>query len=413
MVSAYVDRMVDPFIAETLAGLPAVLVVGPRACGKTTTARRHARTLLRLDRPAESAAVRADPDGALDVPRPVLIDEWQLAPDVLGAVKRAVDDRPGANSFLITGSVRADLNAEGWPLTGRAVRVQMHPLTERELNGDASAAPLLDRLAEDGVKALTLPDHAPVLNEYLDHALLGGFPDAVLAGSPRQAGQWLRAYVDQVVTRDADLLSNGHRDPRRLRRYLHALCLHSADLAEDKTLYDAADINRKTAEAYDRLLDNLLITEATPAWSTNRLKRLVKSPKRYVIDPGIVAAVLRLDRAGVRREADLLGRLLDTYVMTQLRAEVPVSQTDPSLYHLRTEKGTHEIDIIVEYADGKVFGFEVKADSAPTARQARHLTWLRDQLGSRFIGGAILHSGTHIYPLDDRIVAAPICTLWA
>jgi predicted AAA+ superfamily ATPase len=412
VVRDYLPRLVDPLIDELLAGFPAVLVVGPRACGKTTTAARHARTIVRLDREAEAAAVRADPEGALNVVRPALLDEWQLAPEILAAVKRAVDAHPEPGNFLITGSVRTDLESSGWPLTGRALRVQMYGITEREINGDVSAGSLLDRLAAQGVAGLSVPSDPPLLNDYIDRILRSGFPEAVLASSARVRRQWLRAYIDQLLTRDAELLEHG-RDPVLLRRYLHTLCLNTAGVVDAKTLYDGAGVNRKTALAYDRLLSNLLVVDAVPAWWTNRLKRLVRTPKRYVIDPGIAAAQLSLDVAGVRRDGDLLGRLLDTFVMAQLRADVTVSETEPSLYHLRSEQGRHEIDIIVEYADGTVFGFEVKSGGGPNTDDAKHLRWLRDELGDRFIGGAVLHSGPRRYPLTERIVATPICSLWA
>jgi predicted AAA+ superfamily ATPase len=408
----YLPRLVDPVIEELLAGFPAVLVVGPRACGKTTSAARHARTIIRLDREAEAAAVRADPDGALDVDRPVLLDEWQLVPEVLAAVKRAVDSRPGPNNFLITGSVRADLEDEGWPMTGRVLRIKMYGLTEREINGDARKTPLLDRLATQGIGAFSVPADPPTLNDYIFLAIRGGFPESVLASSDRLRRQWIRAYVDQLISRDVDIVETG-RDPVRLSRYLHVLCLNTAGVVDAKTLYDGAGLNRKTALAYDRLLGNLLVVDVLPAWWTNRLKRLVQMPKRYVIDPGVVGAVLRFDVAGVRRDGDLLGRLLDTFVMAQLRAEAPVCETEPSLYHLRSEQGRHEVDIVVEYAAGGIFGIEVKAGGGPTAGDAKHLQWLRDELGDRFIGGAVLHSGPRLYPLAERIVAAPICSLWA
>ena len=116
----YLPRLVDSVLGELVVGLPAVLLVGPRASGKTTTARRHARSVIRLDRPAEAAVVAVDPDVALaGLEEPVLIDEWQVVPDVLGAVKRAVDDDPRPGRFLLTGSVRAELAASGWPATGR------------------------------------------------------------------------------------------------------------------------------------------------------------------------------------------------------------------------------------------------------------------------------------------------------
>lgn len=410
--SLYLPRQVDPVLAELLAGFPAVLVVGPRACGKTTTAARHARTIIRLDREAEAAPVRADPDGALDVPKPVLLDEWQLTPQILAAVKRAVDSRPGPNNFLITGSVRSDLEAEGWPLTGRVLRVQMYGLTEREISGDARAEPLLDRLATQGVSALSVRDDPPSLNDYLTLALRGGFPESVLAPSDRLRRQWLRAYVEQLITRDVDMIEAG-RDPVRLGNYLHVLSLNTAGVLDAKTLYDSAGVNRRTALAYDRLLRNLLVVDEVPAWWTNRLKRLVQTPKRYVIDPGVAGTVLRLDVAGVRRNGDLLGRLLDTFVMAQLRAEAPVCESEPTLYHLRSRQGRQEVDIVVEYAGGGIFGLEVKAGGGPNRSEAKHLEWLRDELGDRFIGGAVLHSGPRLYPLAERIVAAPICSLWA
>lgn len=408
----YIERLVDPLIRDTLAGLPAVLLVGPRACGKTTTAMRRAASVVRLDREAEAVAFRADPDSALArLPEPVLLDEWQTTPEVLGAIKRAVDAKPGSNRFLITGSVRADLEAQGWPLTGRVVRIAMHSLVGRELYGKASADPVLDRLAAHGPEALSVPSDPPDLGGYLERALRGGFPEAALAVSDRLARQWLDSYIEQVVTRDAELVDKG-RDPHRLRRYLETLCLHTAGVVESKALYDGAGINRKTAAAYDRLLGNLMLVEETPAWWTNRLKRLVRSPKRYVLDPAIVASVLRLDVAGVLRDGDVLGRLLDTYVAAQLRAELPTCRSQPRLHHLRVEQGRHEVDVIVELGGGRVLAFEVKASSAPRAGDAVHLRWLRDQLGDRFLGGVVLHTGPAMYRIEDRIVAAPICALW-
>lgn len=297
-------------------------------------------------------------------------------------------------------------------MTGRVLRVQMTGLIEREINGDARATPLFDRLAGEGVAAFSPPTQRLALNDYIGLALRGGFPESVLATSDRHRRQWLRAYVDQLITRDVETV-DANRDPVRLRRYLHALCLNTAGVVEAKTLYDSAGVNRLTALAYNRLLANLLVVDEVPAWWTNRLKRLVRTPKRYVVDPGVVGAVLRLDIAGVRKDGDLLGRLLDTFVMTQLRAEAAVSEAEPSLYHLRTEQGRHEIDIVVEYADSQVFGLEVKASGALGRNDAKHLEWLRDELGDRFIGGAVLHSGPRLYPLAERIVAAPICSLWA
>lgn len=409
LVSAYLPRLVDGLVAELLAELPAVLLVGPRATGKTTTAARHASTIVRLDRPAEAAAFRADADAALvDLPEPVLLDEWQEVPAVLAAVKRAVDrdSRPGR--FLLTGSVRADLEAETWPGTGRLVRVSMFPLTVAERFGRATR-PLVDRVVDGvGLEPASTPAD---LRTYVELALQGGFPE-LQPLSDRGRQLWLESYVDQLLTRDAALVDRG-RDPARLRRYLAAYALNSAGLAEDKTLYDAAGIDRRTALAYEGLLTNLQVVESLPAWTSNRLKRLTLAPKRYLVDAALLAGILGLTATAVLRDGDLLGRVLDTFVAAQLRSEAQVAEHRIRLYHLRQEQGRHEVDILAEVGAERIVGIEVKADSAPGRGAARHLAWLRDELGERFLGGVVLHTGPATYSLEDRISAAPIRTLWA
>ena len=403
-------RLIEPLITELLSELPALLVVGPRATGKTTTAARHAAGIVRLDRADEAASFRANPDVALrDLPEPVLLDEWQVVPEVMGAVKRAVDtdNRPGR--YLLTGSVRADIDTETWPGTGRVVRVPMYPLTVAEQIGNVTQ-PLVDRLV--GGQELVAAADTPDLRGYIDLALQGGFPEAALVLSDRVRERWLESYVEQLLTRDA-MTVNGSRDPARLGRYFEAYTLNSAGLADHKTLYDAAGINRKTALAYDQLLKNLMVVDELPAWTSNRLRRLVLSPKRYLIDPALLGGVIGIDTAAALRDGKLMGRLIETFVTAQLRAEATVAAARPKLYHLRSEQGRIEIDVVAELRGQRIIGIEVKAGSAPSARDARHLAWLRDNLGDRFIAGVVLHTGPSTYPLGSRVVAAPISTLWA
>ncbi|KJE19947.1 putative ATPase (AAA+ superfamily) [Frankia torreyi] len=412
MERSYLPRLVDGLIRDLVTELPALLVVGPRATGKTTTAARHARTIIRLDRPGEAVAFAADPDAALrGLPEPVLLDEWQMVPSVLGAIKRAVDADPRPGRFLVTGSVRADLEADNWPGTGRLVRMAMTSLAVREIEGRAEGPTFLDRLATDSADTLTLPSDVPDLRGYVELALRSGFPEPALHLSERARAYWLESYLDQLLTRDVEMLRE-NRDPQRLRRYFEALALNSAGLVNARTLHEAAGINAKTAEAYAHLLANLLVVESLPAWTTNRLKRLVRGSKKYIVDTGLIGAALRLDVNAVLRDGDLLGRILDTFVATQLRAELPVGSGRPRLYHLRQDNGRHEVDLIAELGAERVIGIEVKADAAPGAAAARHLTWLRDELGDRFVAGVVVHTGPRIYRLEPGIFAVPICALW-
>ncbi|HUB05248.1 MAG TPA: DUF4143 domain-containing protein [Solirubrobacteraceae bacterium] len=399
---------------ELLGQVSAVMVVGPRACGKTTLATRRAATVVQLAAEAQAAAFAADPDAALrGLGEPVLLDEWQEVPGVFGAARRAVDADPRPNRFYLTGSARAELDNELWPGTGRFVRLAMYPMTVRERIGNSSAIPFLDKLAAG--EALSVPTDPPDLRGYVDLSLGSGFPMAalMLAGRPRR--MWLQSYLDDLLTHDVEELeqpATKRRDPERLRRYFEAYALNSAGVAEHRTIYDAAGIARDTALAYDDLLSRLLVVDETPAWTSNRLRRLVRTPKRYLIDAALLATALRIDVSGVLRDGDLLGRTLDTFVVAQLRPETVVAESEPRLYHLRTEAGRHEVDVVAELGGERIVGIEVKASAAPGNEDARHLRWLSDELGARFVAGVVLHTGPRLYELSDGIIAAPICALW-
>lgn len=362
--------------------------------------------------PPTAEAVRAEADAVLrELTEPVLIDEWRAAPEVLGAVKRDVDVDPRPGRFLVTGSVRGDLDSPTWPGTGRLVRLSMHGLTVAEILGVGNREPLLDQVVERGVQNLPAPADPPDLRGYVDFALRSGFPEAALNLSEPFRARWLDSYLDQLLTRDLAAMGE-RRDPERMRLYFEAVALYAAGVVEHQAIYRAAGLSRNTAEAYDQLLRNLLVVDPVSAWHRNRFKRLVRTPKRYLTDPALVASALRLDADDFLTDAPLLGRLLDTFVMAHLRAELPRCQTRPTLHHLRESDGRHEIDIVAELSGRRTVAIEVKA-GAPGKGDARHLAWLRDELGEQFAGGVILHTGPLAYSLGDRLAAVPIGTFWA
>jgi predicted AAA+ superfamily ATPase len=408
----YTTRLIDEWLRELFDELPALLITGPRAAGKTTTAQRLATTVVRLDQPAEAGPFRDDPDAALrSLPEPVLLDEWQAVPEVLGAVKRAVDQRPSPTRFLVTGSVHGRLDAPTWPGTGRLVHLNMWGLTAREILGSPPKTPFLQTLARADLAAFHTPVNAPDLLGYVELALAGGYPEPVLRLRGGARERWLDSYLGELFTRDAVSL-DGPRDPELLRRYFEALAVNTAGIAAEKTVYDAASISRSTAAAYEQLLRNMFVLDSLPAWSTNRLSRLVKAPKRYLTDTSLLTAALHLDKLAVMRDGNLLGRLIETYVLAQIRPELELAGFTPRLYHLREKNGRHEIDLIAELSGGDVVAIEIKSSAAPTRSDARHLEWLREQLGERFLAGAVLHTGPRPFQLGERVFALPICTLW-
>lgn len=413
--TGYRPRMVDLWLDAQLPQLPAFMLVGPRAAGKTTTAARRATTVVRLDQPAEAAAFAADPDAALrGLDEPVLLDEWQVVPGVLGALKRSIDADPSPARFLVTGSVRAPLEGETWPGTGRLTRSIVYPMTMRERLGRLDGGTFIDRVLSGEPQ----PDPAESfdLRDYLEAALTGGYPYPALQLPTGARQAWMQSYLHDLFSRDVPAMEASptrRRDASRLRRYFEAYALNSAGTASDTTIYEAADIDRRTAVAYEGLLEDLFVVERVPAWRPNRLRRLVTAPKRYVVDPALLAAAAGVDVDGVLGDGDLLGRVIDTFVAAQLRPEVAVALAGPRMHHLRTKGGEREIDLVLEFGGGKVVAIEVKAAAAPTAHDARHLRWLRDELGERFVAGVVLHTGPRTFELDRSISAVPIASLWA
>jgi uncharacterized protein len=408
---AYVRRLIETRLERLLADVPAVLLTGPRACGKTTTARRYAGSVIHLDDPAVGGVFRQAPDVALrDLSRPVLLDEWQAAPEVIGAIKRVVDEDPRAGQFILTGSASTDLAGPTWPGTGRIIRLAMAGLTEREVEGRVDGPSFVDSILDDPERL----DVATTLDvaDYIDLALRSGFPEPALRQQAATRADWLDSYLDECFARDIPAL-RAVRDPTRLRRLFVAFATNTAGVVEEKTLHEAARLDRKTALVYESLFEAVGITEQVPSFTSNRLKRLVERPKRYVTDCGLVGAALALDRGSTLRDGNALGRLIDTFVAAQLRGELVRSASPRArLRHLRAEAGRHEIDIVVDLGPRGVVAIEVKAAGAPTNHDARHLRWFQAEVTDKPVVAAVLHTGSNAYALQDGVLALPIASIW-
>lgn len=407
----YVTRLVDRVLPDFLASLPAVNLVGPRACGKTTTALRYARSLARLNRSDDAALFRADPDAALaQMEKPAMLDEWQEVPEVLDAVKQHVDTFATPGDFILTGSVSA-VTRKMWAGTGRVTPLPMYPLTRREIDGDNGSELFVDKLARDHFD-LNTPAPPATITDYLSMAAQGGLPECAFRAPSRARDAWLSGYITDLTSREI-ASAGGNPDVAKLRTYVSALAAVSGCVVDDATLLNSTGVDRRTASRYETLLEAVFYCDQVPAWRSNRLARLAAQPKRFVLDTAVLMAALRVDEGTVQRDGQLLGRVLETFVAMQLRAELPVSQTTPLLFHLRDHGGRHEVDFILEYGQGRLVGLEVKASASPQLSDARHLIWLRERLGDDFVRGVVLHTGRHSFRLAERIFALPISAIWA
>lgn len=395
---------------ELLASFPAVFVVGPRGCGKSTSTGVFAGTLVDLSVQGQRFAVREDPDGALARigGGVVVIDEWQEEPAVLGAVKRAVDaDRSGsANRFIVTGSVRAARMAATWPGTGRLIRVRMLGLTQAEIGFDDAYNPV-DLFFGNEPPAFTHSSSSR--SDYLDRVVAGRFP-ATIGFSESERDRWFASYLEQLVERDARQVADGRPRSGTIRTVLRS-CVARTGLELNKRATAAdADVAQATADSHIALLEDLSVIVRVPAWHSTQLRRVTRSPKLHVIDPGLAAHVMNVDADRLGSTPESAGQLFETFVAMEVLSHVETAAVRTELYHFRTRDG-NEVDLVLERR-GRVVGLEVKSATSVRASDAKGLRWLRDKLGADFRYGAVLYTGTIPYQLDDRIWALPISTLW-
>ena len=410
MVERLYPRFVDRLVAEELLPeFPAILIVGPRGCGKSTSMRQFADTVLDLSTPGVRTAAIEDPDGILAaaVGR-VLIDEWQEAPEILSAVKRAVDTdlsrTPGR--FMVTGSVRAAQQAATWPGTGRLTRVRMSGLTQGELEYNNSYNPI-DTLFAD--KAPTFGHSALSRHDYLNRIVAGRFPD-VIGRTDRGRSRWFDGYVEQLVDRDAAQIATTNPRPRKLRSVLSSCAARTGlELNKQATCRDA-DVAKGTADNYITLLEDLSIIARIPAWHNKRLHRLNRSPKIHITDSGLAAHLLHVDTTALEQDATLVGQLFETFVATEFRAYIETAEHRTEMFHLRNRDG-NEVDLILERR-GRIVALEVKSSTNVNRKDAKGLLWLQNKLGAAFHFGAVIYAGPLPFRIDDRIWALPASTLW-
>lgn len=414
----YIPRLVDAQLSQALRTHPVVLVTGARGVGKTTTALQVAASSAFLDDMAILTVFRDNPGAALAQFRePLLVDEWQLAPEVVRAIKRSVDRDRRPGRFILTGSPDPQSRSEFQALTGRAAVVRLNPMTVRERILRVAGPLQVETVARllSGAPPESSPEHTPDLFEYLDMAAVGGFPECAPDGSAAYSQTWCRDYLRVLLRRDLPLFGS-RRSAALFRRYLTAAALHTARSPEDGSLRNAAQVNPGTHRDYRHILLDLDVTVEVPAFIGEVIPNLGKSPKMLFSDSGLLIAAMNMSLAPLKLRGDLYGRVIETFVLDQVRAELEALNMPDALSHLRTHKGAHEIDAIVETDDGGVIAIEVKSANRHRPGDIKHIEWLSRKIGDRFKLGLVLTTGPYISNIrsdaTDRIWAAPISVLW-
>ena len=409
---AQYPRFAEASLVEALSDTPVVLVHGPRQCGKTTLAQRVGSTrgyaYFSFDDAATLAAAAADPVGFVgDLPERVILDEVQRAPGLFTAIKSVVDRRRVPGRFILTGSANVlTLPTLADSLAGRIGILRLHPLAQVELA--AGRAPdFIDRLFAAKFPTRAAARLGPELAERI---AAGSYPAALARTSARRRAAWYRDYVEALVQRDVrDLSRIGSLDA--LPRLLSLASGQTARLVNVAGLAAGFKLSQPTIRDYVTLLARMFLLEELPPWHTNRLKRLIKSPKLHVGDTGVACALLGLDAAALWGDRATLGQLLETFVFQEIRRQASWRDEEIRFHHYR-DKEDAEVDIVLDRGAGAVGGVEVKASATVTASDFRGLRKLREAVGSRFASGVVLYDGEASVPFGDRLFAVPIRTLW-
>jgi hypothetical protein len=398
-------------LLESLEDSPAVLIHGPRQCGKTTLARRVGDRLghayFTFDDPAILAAARADPAGFVaDLPERSTLDEVQRVPELFPTLKLAIDRRRASGRYLLTGSANVLLVptlAES--LAGRMSILRLHPLAQSELRGRKPA--FLDTLLAGRFRVRSWKRLG---GELAERITAGGYPAALARSPGRRRSAWYRDYVETLVQRDVRDLSR-IRSFEALPRLLSVAAGQTARSLNVTDLGAPFQLSRPTIREYVTLLERVFLLEELPPWHTNRLTRLVKSPKLHVGDTGIACALLGLDAAALDADRALLGQLAETFVYQELRRQASWHPGEIGFHHYRDRDGA-EVDIVVENGRGQVFGVEVKVAASVGTDDFRALRKLGTAAGRRMTGGVVLYDGEVSVGFGDRLYAVPMRELW-
>lgn len=415
--AGYRARVVDAELEERLSAIGAVLIEGPKACGKTETAVRKAATTYRLDvDPAARNAARVAPELLLGGPGPVLFDEWQVVPTLWDHVRRDVDDRaPAKGLYILTGSATPRDDANRHSGAGRIAVIQMRPMSLMESGHSTGQASLEALLAGDTVTAhdsgLTVPD-------LIDRICIGGWP-ALLDASTSDASRWLRDYLNQIVMVDVHALSTRRRDPENIRRLLTSLARNVGTPAKLTAL--AKDVGGAdgpaawaTVDGYLDSLARLRLIENSPAWAPHMRSAtpLQSSATRYFIDPSLAVAALGQGPAQLLADLNATGFFFENLALRDVR--IYAQPLGGQVHHWR-DQNQNEVDIIVTLPDGRWAAFEVKMNPADADKAAAALHSFAAKVDHGKAGppaalGVITSTG-FAYRRDDGITVLPIGTL--
>lgn len=412
IMNKFYKRWQEKTIEKALKTRRVLLLCGARQCGKTTLAKQIA-TKDTIYRTLDDLAIRQlainDPQGFVKhTSKMLIIDEVQRVPDLLSAIKLVVDENTEPGQYLLTGSA----NIQSLPgvqesLAGRIRKVRLRPLAQGELL-DTHPTFLENAFKQ---KLITPKNNIYDRNTTLEIAFRGGFPEAIKL-KENECQQWHKDYIAALLERDLNDIAHITRFDA-MRKLISILAAWSSKFMDISAISSGLSIRRPTIESYINALEALYIVETVQPWTRTDYERVGKQSKLYMTDSGLMASILRWHIDQIELDADRSGKLIETFIFNELAAQVDANNDKYELFHYR-DREQREIDFIIEREDHALLGIEVKAGSAISKTDFKHLKWFKDNIAKKkpFIG-IVLYSGEHAGSMGDNLWAVPFGSLWA
>jgi len=407
----FYPRFAQPRLVQALSDSPVVLIHGARQSGKTTLAQLVGKklgfTYFSFDDDVTRAAADADPVGFVgDLPARATLDEVQRVPALFTALKTAVDRDRTPGRFLLTGSANVLLVPRlADSLAGRMEILRLFPLAQAELEGRPSR--FLEALFDRAFKVRRFDRLGPALARRI---VAGGYPAALARANVHRQRVWYANYIEALVQRDVRNLARV-ASVDALARLLSLAATQTSRLLNVSNLASPFQLSRLTIGTYVSLLERLFLLEVLPAWHSNRLTRLVKTPKLHMGDTGIACALLGLPAEGLWHDREMLGQLLETFVYQELRRQTSWCDDDFRFHHFRDRDGV-EVDLVLERGGHEVVGIEVKAAATVKASDFAGLRKLTTAAAKRFVAGVVLYDGEASATFGGGLYAMPLRALW-
>ncbi|MFT4245548.1 MAG: ATP-binding protein [Micrococcaceae bacterium] len=416
-------RAIEESVVEYLGHSRIVYIQGARQVGKTTLVKKISQQLgglyITFDDDVALARAKEDPRGYVNQigSNLLVIDEVQLVPELWKAMKMKVDDDTKPGQLLLTGSTYT-LTSSKTPdsLAGRITHFSLAPFSQAELHNVSGKLEYL--LSSEDKHLLDLMKYVGSLSkeEYLDLAILGGYPQVVLSKDKAKSKRQLRNYVESLMAKDQESFSS-YKSKKQLDKAINILALSTGQEFIQSNFAQRMGFDNMLALEYLEVFENLFLVKTLQAWFSNELKRVVKKPKVIFNDSGLAATISGISKGKMLNDEvgrTYSGHLFETFVINEILRQLD-SMIDDSYraYHFRdSSRKKREIDLILEDSLGRIYGFEFKLNSTAAGAE-EHLAWVRDEIGDKFNRGFVFYTGDKVQWLGDRIWKVPVDFLWS